>query len=312
MGYGVGASGFVGFGLETTSGTYVPPTHFLSLRNESLHYVQETHWRRVMRGTADVSGALAGNVRVEGSVDVELIEDSLINLLRCARGAIVKTGAATPWTYTFTPNSAVEPPRTASFTVVRNGQVFAYTGCVVSAMSFTTDGGILVGSFDILGRDEASQTLPVATFSNLVPYATGQYSIEIPTATQVFDVENFTFAVNDNAEAQYRLKNTNRGATFVKLGERSVEISVNRDFQDRTEYEAFKALTSQSIRIKASKSADQSVQFTAPAAVKDAYDISGLSGQADLIMAAVRYVGTNAGAGAYTIVAVSDVDVTIP
>jgi hypothetical protein len=118
--------------------------------------------------------------------------------------------------------------------------------------------------------------------------------------------------MNDNAEAQYRLKNTGLGAQFVKFGERSVELSMTKDFLDRTEFDAFKILTAQSVRVKASKSASQSVQITLPVAVLDTYDISGLSGQADLIMAECKYVGTNTGSGACTIVVVSDVDITIP
>lgn len=312
MAYGVGASGFVGIAPEVTSGTYVAPTKYLNLRNESLKYVQEPLWRRLLRGTADVSGVLAGNTRVEGSIEVEIIEDELVNLLLAARGAIVKTGASTPWTYTYTPNQVAVPTKTLSITVVRNGLAFGYTGCVISALSMTTDNGLLIGTFDILGNDEAAQSLPTATFSSLLPYSTNKYSIEIPTATQVFDVENFTFSLNDNAEAQYRLKNTGLGAQFVKFGERSVELSMTKDFQDRTEYDSFKALTAKSVRVKASKSASQSVQITLPVAVLDTYDISGLSGQADLIMAEVKYVGTNTGAGACTIVVVSDVDITIP
>lgn len=312
MGYGVGASGFVGIAPEVTSGTYVAPTYFLNLRSESLKYVQEPLWRRLLRGTADVSGVLAGNTRVEGTVEIEIIEDALVNLLKAARGTITKTGSVSPWTYAYSPNQVAVPSKTLSITVVRNGVAFGYTGCVVSAISMTTDNGLLVGTFTIIGNDEANQTVPTATFSNILPYSTNKYSIEIPTATQVFDTENFTFTLNDNAAAQYRLKNTGLGAQFVKFGERSVELAMNKDFLNRTEFDAFKVLTAKSVRIKASKSASQSVQITMPVAILDTYDISGLSGQADLIMASVKYTGTNAGAGAVDITVVSDQDITIP
>lgn len=312
MGYGVGASGFVGIAPEVTSGTYVAPTYFLNLRGESLKYVQEPLWRRLLRGTADVSGVLAGNTRVEGTIEIEIIEDALVNLLRAARGTITKTGSSTPWTYAYAPNQVAVPAKTLSITVVRNGVAFGYTGCVVSALSMTTDNGLLVGTFTIIGNDESNQTVPTATFSNILPYSTNKYSIEIPTATQVFDTENFTFTLNDNAAAQYRLKNTGLGAQFVKFGERSVELAMNRDFLNRTEFDAFKALTAKSVRIKAVKSSSQSVQITMPVAILDTYDISGLSGQADLIMASVKYTGTNSGSGAVDITVVSDQDIPIP
>lgn len=311
MAYGVGASGYVGIGIETTPGTYVAPTYFFNLRSEDLHYVPNMQQRRLLQGTPDVAGVLAGNALVEGSLECEIIEDGLVQLLRIARGAIVKTGSSTPWTYTFTPNAVAVPAKTASITVVRNGVAFGYTGCVLSEGSFTTDNGILVGTFNVLGLNEADQTVPVAAFSTLLPFSSGMYSIEVPTATQVFDDVNFTLDINDNAEAQDRLKNT-LGAQFVKFGERSVELTMNRDFLNRTEYDAFKALTAQSVRVKAIKSASQSVQFTLPVAIKADYAISGLSGQADLIMADIKYIGTApAGAAAYTIVIVSTVDITL-
>lgn len=312
MGYGVGASGFVGIAPETTSGTYVPPTYFLNLRSESLKYVQEPLWRRLLRGTADVSGVMAGNTRVEGALTVEIIEDGLVQLLKAARGTITKTGTVAPWTYVYAPNQVAVPSKTLSITVVRNGVAFGYTGCVVSSLSMTTDNGLLVGTFNIIGNDEANQTVPTAAFSTILPYSTNHYSIEIPTATQVFTVENFTFTLNDNAAAQYRLKNTGLGAQFVKFGERSVELAMNKDFLDRTEFDAFKALTAKSVSVKASKSANQSVQITVPVAILDTYDISGLSGQADLIMASVKYTGVNSGTGAVAITVVSDQDIPIP
>lgn len=311
MTVGVGASGYVGIGIEVTPGTYVAPTHFFSLRNEGLKYVPNTVQRRPLRGTPDISGLLSGNAIIEGDLEIEIIEDGFVNLLRIARGTIVKVGAATPWTYTFTPSNVAIPPKTASITVVRNNIAFGYTGCVVSSLSITTDESLLVGTFSILGMSEADQPVPAAVFSALQPYSAGKYVIEVPTATQVFDDVNFTFEVNDNAEAQDRLKNT-LGAQFVKYGEREVVLSMNRDFETRTEYDTFKTVTTKSIRVKASKSASQSVQITVPAASIDDYTVTGLAGQADLIMADIAYIGTNVGAGSYDIVVVSDVSITIP
>jgi tail tube protein len=128
-----------------------------------------------------------------------------------------------------------------------------------------------------------------------VPFGHGQYSIQIPTASQVFDCDGFEFTVEDNAEVQFRLKNT-PGSQFSSFGERSVQLSTERDFQNRTEYDAFKALTSDAITILASKGANNSIQIDVPVAIKDTYEV-GLSGQGELLRAAVAWQGVTDGAG---------------
>jgi hypothetical protein len=43
--------------------------------------------------------------------------------------------------------------------------------------------------------------------------------------------------------------NAGRGAQFVSMGERLVQMTASRDFLDRTDYNAFQAGTAQSINI---------------------------------------------------------------
>jgi hypothetical protein len=138
----------------------------------------------------------------------------------------------------------------------------------------------------------------------------GQYSIEIPTATPVTDTDTFEFQVEDNAEPQYRLKSTGRAAQFVKFGEREVTLSLERDFQTRTEYDAFKALTSTSITLTASKGANNSISILVPATIRDTYEVN-LDGQGDLVRASVEFqclVGPST--PAYTLVAKTQENIT--
>lgn len=320
--FGVGASGFLGVAAETVSGTYVAPTDYALIRNESLAYDETRIQRRPLRGVADLTGLLGGNVQISGDLQIEVLEDTLVQLLRAARGVITKGGAG-PFTYTFKPSQAAAPTKTLSITVVRNGVVFGYVGCVVSSMSFTTDGGLMVGNFSILGRDEASQSLPTPSYPTLDPFSPGMYAIEVPTTTQVFDTDQFTFAVNDNAESQYRLKGAEnatpgsagtRGAQFVKFGERTAELTLERDFLNRTDYDAFKALTSQSITVRAKRTATQYIEFLMEKATPQSYEITGLTGQAELIRAGVNYQGVyNPGTTqSYQIKVASATSITIP
>jgi hypothetical protein len=303
MAPGIGAGGFVGVAIETTAGTYTAPTKYIPIQNESLQYQQETIWRRPIRQTADIVGAVSGNAHVEGDISMEAFEDVVAVMLYAARTTPVKTGTTPNWIYTYTGNANAIPTKTMSITVVRNGVVFAYTGCVVSKFTFTIDDGLLMFNTSILGRDEATQSAPTPTWPvTQVPYGAGTYHLTIPTATQIFDADTFDFEVDDNGTPQYRLKDTGRGAQFINFGERAITLSTERDFDTRTEYDAFKSLTAQSITLAAAKGINNSITLTIPAAIKDTYEL-GLSGQGDLIRASIAYNAVLDSTGnAYTIV----------
>lgn len=290
---GTGAGGYLGVAIETTSGTYEAPDLFVPINNESLAFTQDTVWRRPIRQSADIVGAVKGNGRVEGDIAMEAFEDVVATMLRAARTTFTQTGTTPNFIYDIVGSPVAVPAVTLSITVVRNGQVFGYTGCVVASYTFTIEDGALMFNPTILGRDEATQTAPSPTWGTGVqsqPYGAGQYDIQIPTATQVFDTDSFEFSCDDGAEAQYRLRNDTNGASFVAYGERAVTLTVERDFDTRADYDAFRALTAQSITMLASKGANNSIQINVPAAIKDTYEV-GLSGQGDLIRASIAYNG---------------------
>lgn len=313
MTVGVGAAGVVGIAIETVSGTYTAPTTFLSLRNESLNYKPSNISRRPLRGTADVTGLIAGYVEVGGDIEVEVTPDHLPVILRAARLSQAVTGT-TPKVYTTTPTNVAVPAQTLSITVVRNGIVFGYTGCVVGSQKYSLADGLLVATFSILGRDEAVQSVPTPTWSTERPFGPGEYDIQVPTASSVLDTDTFELSIEDNAESQFRLKNTGRGAQFIKYGERSVELTMERDFESRTEYDAFKAMTAQGITIMCSQGVNSKVQFKVPAAIKDSYEIAGNSGQADLIRASIKYMGVldSVTGKSYEIVTTTTATITVP
>jgi hypothetical protein len=295
MGYGIGAGGIMGFAHETVVGTYVAPAFFWPFLTESVQYQQETDWRRPIRQSADVIGGVQGDSHVEGDLEMEAFEDAIAYFLYCSRCSPAKSGA-TNFTYVFTPTSAATAPRTFSLTIVRNGVTFGYVGCVVSSYKLSIDDGILKMTFSIVGQDEATQSLPTPTWPTVVPYGAGMYSVQIPTATQVFDTDTFEFTVDDQADPQYRMKNTGRGPQFISYQERNVSLTVERDFQDRTDYDAFKALTAQAVTILATKGVNNSIQIDLLAGIKDTYEVN-LGSQGDLVRASVAYQGPIGAAG---------------
>ena len=308
----IGAAGYIGIAVEATSGTYVAPTKFFPIRGEGLSWTQSTNWRRVIRGTTDVIGAVPGNGNVEGDIEAELLTDVLPYMLLAARGSLEKTGSTAPFTYDFTPEHGAQANNTLSITIVRGEEAFGYVGCVVSSMSFGVDNDMATVTYSILGTAEQTVSVPATpTYGDDTPFGAGTWSIEIPTATQIFDADNLSLEINDNGEVQYRLKDA-IGAEFIKFGERDVQLTLDRDFENRAEYDIFKNLTEQSVTVGLNEAANNKVEFSVVAAIIDAYAVN-LSSVGDLVRSSTTYVGTHgSGDGSYEISITTDEDVTIP
>jgi hypothetical protein len=305
---GTGASGSLGFAFETIPGTYVAPTKFIPINNESLQYQGEPQYRRPIRQTADAVWAVPGDVQVGGDIEMDFLDDCAPYFLHIARASVQKSGT-TDFTYVFTPSNAAIPTRTASITVVRNNQVFGYTGCIVSSFTFTINDGVLGFNVSILGREEATQSDPTETWPTSTPYGAGSYNIEVPTGVAVTDTDTFEFTVDDSGNPAYRLKNTGRGQAFNYYGERTVGLTLGRDFENKTDYDAFKAVTAQSVTLEAAKGANNSVGIVVPTAIKNSYEV-GLTGQGDLLRANVAYTGLHHASGAYQITIKTQEDIT--
>ncbi len=294
MAAGIGAAGILGVAREVTAGTYVVPEKFIPIRSESLTWNQETIFTRPIREVADVVNAVPGNTAIEGDIEFEVAHDFLPHFMHGMRGDLVKAGAD-PFTYTFDSTAIGQKSvtlTTLSITIERNGIVFGYVNCVVNSFNMTVDNGILVCTLGIMAEDETVQSAPTAVWPTTVPFGAGQYAIEIPTATQVFDVDSFDFTVDEGAEHAYRLRDTGRGAQFTKFGERTVELSIEQDFDSRADYDLFKLLTAQAIHIRAEDpvTATNYVDLIIHAAVKDTYEVT-LDGQGDLVRASIAYQG---------------------
>lgn len=312
MAPGIGASGVMGLALETTPLTYEAPTKFFPFTSENLQYQQATNFRRPIRNTAGILGAVPGDVHTEGDINMEALTDVVPYFLLAARTAVTKTGTSAPFTYDFVPTSSAVPDKTLSITIVRNGIVHGYTGLVVGSFTFTIEEGMLMFNVSLVGSDEEVQNAPTPTWTDSTPFGAGQFDLQIPTSTQVFDTDNFEFVVEDNAEPQYRLKNTGRGAQFVKFGEHTATLTVERDFEDRTDYDNYKALTAQSVTLMATKDGgDNAISLNLPASIKETYEV-GLSGQGDLVRASVAYQAVLDATGKdYTISVTTSEDITV-
>ncbi|MEQ1675081.1 MAG: phage tail tube protein [Chitinophagaceae bacterium] len=288
MPFGIGAAGIVGVAFETTAGTYVAPAKFMPLVSESLEFNQEVTKRRVIRGTPDPIGSVKGNGVVGGDISVEVLPDVLPWFLYASRCTVVKTGSG-PYTYVATGNSSGSPTsgRTLSITIVRNGVVFGYTGCIVASSDYSVKDGVLQASHKIVGMDEATQSSPTPTWPTSVPFGMGTYTLKFDTVTDA-TVSDMTISIDDNGQAEFRLAGTT-GADVVRFGERTTKISVTRDFIDRTEYNKYRALTAENFDLTV-LNGTESVRYQIPVAVMDSYEI-GMSNPGDMIRAKIDFMG---------------------
>lgn len=306
----IGASGAVGIALEDVSGVYQTPTHFVPINSESLRYASEPVERRPIRMSAGVVGVLPGNASVEGDLEMEALSDIFTIFMHAARCTVVKSGAAPNFTYTFTPDPMAVPDKTLSISVKRGPRVFGYTGCTMGNFTLSIgDDGVLMHTASIFGRDENDEAALIPVWPSTTPFSAGMYNLAIPVGTQIFDADTFEFSVEDNPEAQNRISTT-RGAAFVKFGESSASLSIERDFENDTLYEQFKAGTSNAVRLLAQKTVNESIQIDMPVGFMRSYDIN-LGGQGDLIRGATEYLGAVDAAGKhYQIITKTSVDIT--
>jgi len=269
-------------------GVYVAPTKYIPYLSESLKYVQQTNWRRPIRNTPGLVGASPGFSNAEGDISIEALTDCIVYFLSASRCTFTKVVAAQN-TYVYTPSAVAVPARTLSITIVRNGVVYGYVGCTVGSFKFEVNNAVLQFTPTIVSTNETVQSGPTATWPTTTPFGAGQYNLQIPTATQIFDSDGFTFESNDNGAAQFRLISANTGAQFVAFGESEASITITRDFFNRTEYDAFKALTSKSITLTATHTSPvESIALLSPTSIVDTYEVN-IGGQGDLVRASITY-----------------------
>lgn len=288
---GIGAAGYIGVAFEATAGTYVAPDKFIPIRSESLRLVKEINYTRpIIKTAVEPVHAVDGPAHVEGDIEWEVIEDCLPYLLHAGRYTVEKTGTDPDFVYTYTPAAtAQEANQTLSITVVRNEAVFGFVGCVMGGFNITVDNGLLVMTANMMGRDEDTESTPGSTsFPETVPFGADTYDIEIPAETAIADAGSFTFEVDDSAEAQFRLGSL--AAQYIGYGEREVTASIERDFINKTQYDLFKALTAQSIHLRAEKEEDRYVDLLLHSGVMDTYE-AYLEGQGDIITASLEFTG---------------------
>lgn len=305
---GIGASGAFGLALETTQGTWVTPSVWVPILEESVAFTTENYYSEAIQQQTMDSDMKKGPYHVEGDVTMEADTAMLPYFMHCARvRAVTKTGVG-PYVYKYQPGTqASNPPKTMSITILKNGSYFKYAGCQVGQHEWTIEDGVLRVTFSMLGLKEETvdATSPVPAWpASRSLFGMDAHQIYVGTAgskpaggSEANNFNGFTFTVNDNAEAQNRI-NPNRQANYVLMGKTELEVSTELDFIDRTEYTNFVNQTLKSVRLKSTNAAPDYVDITAYRMVYDTYEIP-TPGMGDLVSASVTFHGLGLPAAPY-------------
>lgn len=326
---GLGGGGSVGIALEATMGTYVPPTVFVPILDESFIYTESKYYSEQIRQTSIVSDVKSSYYHIEGPINMEADPRFLPYFMYCSRHTIAKVGSG-PYDYTFTPSSAGSAstaasgavPRTMSITIVRNGVVFGYYGCVIGSFEFTIEDGIMLCNMDALGLGEAVQTDPTETWvaSDLLGADAHRIYLAASAVAPTFaavdvNFNGFTFRTNHNAEAQNRI-HAQRSASYISFGITEAEIESELDFINRTDYDNMMNNSTRAIKLESTNGGATYAASTSAIALQgnrvsyDAYE-PNLDGMGDLIMADFtgRIIGI-AGGDAYSVKVKSPTTIT--
>lgn len=241
---GVGGLGYVGYAKETVEGTAVAPTIFLPARSFTMDDTDDYLTPQQIRGERDYVVAAPAPYSVTGSLEMDLIPDSIGYLLKSAFAASVSSGsyAGGGYTHTYTPGLAGP-----TFTFEKSAQdalLMRYTGVRVNTMEIKASfGEIVTATFGLDGVGRAKNAGAAAT-DTYAASSTGPFTFAGATVTiggsASSIVKDFTFGVNNNASHIGTLRGT-RAYSRVALGWREVTLSMNMDFQDTTEYDRFLA-----------------------------------------------------------------------
>ena len=297
MAVGIGAGGILGVAIEAVAGTYVAPTKYIPFNSESLKYNTNPVERRPIRNSAGLIGVIPGNATVEGDIEFDISADVLLYFLVASRCTYVKSGTAPSLSYVFTPQSNALPAKTLSISIKRGDEVFGYTGCVVGGFTIAIDSdGKFTATVNIFGRNEATQAALTPVWPTAPVFYAGMYSLQIPTATQVFDADTYEFSSEDNAVVNSRIRNT-PAASFVNFGESNATVKVERDFDTRADYDSYKAGTARSITLEATADVSNKITILTPVAIANTYEVN-IGSQGDLIRASIEYASV-VGAGGF-------------
>jgi len=327
MAPGIGGGGFVGIAHETTYGTYVAPTVYVPVLSESFGYNEDKYFSPAIRKSTVVNDVAQNYYSIQGDIDVDVDPATWVYFMYAARHSITKTGSG-PYVYTFVPSATASAStgagatvaKSLSVTVVRNGVVFKYVGCVVGSFNIRIEDGTLKSSMTMVGLGDVSaggDTPPTPTFTAPAIMGAGAHQIYLDTAgsspafaSPSTTFNSFTATINNNGAPRNRIV-ASRQASAIVWGEGEYMVTANFDFETRGDYDNVINATARALRMYSNLDANNQVDFKAFRSIYNTYPIN-LPGIGDVVAAdaELRIVNQAGAVGPYSLVVTSPTTIT--
>ena len=190
---GIGALGYVGYGVEVTEGTAVAPTKFLAVNSANFSDSNDYLTPLNIRQSRDIVVAMPAPFQVTGTTEMLFPVDDIAQLLKSAFAATVVTtayaGAAGAYTHVMTPG---DTSPTFSFETSAQGQlIMRYSGVRVNTMEVKAAfGEIVTGTFGLDGTIRAKQggaATPAYAATSATPLHFNAATVTIAAAANIGD-----------------------------------------------------------------------------------------------------------------------------
>jgi hypothetical protein len=247
---GVGALGYVGFGKETTEGTFATVDKFLAATSVSFDDSNDYLSPMTIRGSRDMTLALPAPFTVNGSLEMPLVSEDVELLLKSAFAASSATtgvvGVASAYSHVFTPGNASPTFTFEKYAAGSDGGStgalqMQYSGVRVNTLELRASfGEIVTATVGLDGTDRqrvspATPLTPSYAAVSVNPFHFNGAKVSIGGSESAI-VKDLTLSVNNNVEHIGTLRQT-RGFSRVAMGAREITLSMSMDFQDGTEYD---------------------------------------------------------------------------
>src|SRR5262245_14334223 len=305
----LGAGGWMALCVETTMGTYLPPTTagtvWTPILSEDFQYREDKYYTpQIAAGVVVRRDVAQSFYHIEGTVRMEVDPTQFPYFMYATRHTVSKS-AGPPYTYTAVPNAAGSAgalgTKSLSITILRNNDTsaaFGYAGCVAGGFEFTVEDGVLICTITMFGLSEAAPGAlgtPTWAAPNILGAASHAVYTDAAGLTPAFATADLTFNgftanLNHNPAAQNRLT-PSRAATYISYGETEATYSTELDFLSRTEYDNMVANNLKAIKFESVKPSGSTWAASTSGwrlvMYRTAYDTYpvGLEGMGDLVMA---------------------------
>lgn len=259
---GLGAQ--LGIATETVPGTFVPPTSFLTLLNETLEL--KIDYDKIQGLRPDVlvqqDGLHVQTTRhVEGQIQPVPLTAGLPKLLNLLTGATVTpTGAGTAKTFVFPIGASSPDGKSMSIQVGVPGtdgtvQAKSVVGAVVQSITFKVDTGkSLTCEVNIWATDmDTTKTLATATYpanAEAFSFLAAVLKIDGATPTALVKSASITFTFPKAAD-RYSLNGTGTSAVPITNGQFTITGEYEIEFSGGwAQYNAYKGATRRALNLK--------------------------------------------------------------